>query len=309
MKSRLRNGWLLFVIVVALAGCKDNHAAKNADSTAISRSLSPPITGSGLQTGWDSSAGPVMVIASSRSPTDVAIVLPGLTDSVLATTSHFELRGLTNIPLDLFNSRGLVGNSTLQVASQSSDSAGCISWPSGKVMASAPVEWRIALEKGRAIGLPLDSMEGMTGADSAQFVASVVATAISLTSSADAVFSGIPFFVRKGYRLTIPSGSIIIAEAVRRINEEANPREEHLLLVAERSNGSSEYRPGFHARSAGSEESLETSEILSALRLTKTNRLAIVITFEHEEGGKIGLLERLAPNDWRVVWKSAYTGC
>ena len=176
-------------------------------------------------------------------------------------------------------------------------------------MTSVPTGWRVALAKGRAIGLLLDSIEGMTDVDSAQFVANVVSMALSLTGSGDAVFSGIPFFVRKGYRLMMPSVSIIIAEAVRRINEEANPREEHLLLLAERLRGDITYRVGFHARSAGSEESLETSEVLSALRLTKTNRLAIVITFDYEDGGKIGLLERLGPSNWRVVWKSAYTGC
>ena len=294
---------------MTLTGCNDTRASKNSDSVGTNAGLSPPMTGSALGTGWDSSAGPIIVLPVLRSPTDAAIVLPGLTDSTLAGTSHFELSRLVNIPLDLFNSKGLVGNSVIQVLSQPNDSTGCVSWPTGSVMTSAPIGWKIGLEKGRAVGLPLDSMEGMTGVDSAQFAADVVSLALSLSGGADAVFSGIPFYVRKGYRLTIPSASIIIAEAVRKINEEANPREEHLLFLAERSKGNVGFRVAFHVRSAGAEESLETSEVLSALRLTKTNRLAIVITFDYEDGGKIGLLERLALNDWRIVWKSAYTGC
>jgi len=297
------------VFIIVLTACSDKPVAKNSDFAAIDRRLSLSVAGSITQTGWDSAAGPVMVLAASGSSTDVMIVLPGLTDSILAVTSHFDLRELTDIPVDLFSSRGLVGSSALQVSSQRSDSAGCVSWPGGRVQAPVPVGWRIALEKGRAIGLPLDSMEEMTGVDSAQFATDVVSIALSLTGGADPMFNGIPFFVRKGYRLTMRSISVIIGEAVRRINEEANPREEHLLLLAERSTGNAGYLVAFHARSAGPEESLETSEILSALRLTKTNRLAIVITFDHEDGGKVGLLERLGPNDWRVVWKSAYSGC
>lgn len=308
MKFLCRRKWCS-VFVIVLAACSDNPAAKNRDSAAIDRRLSLSVAGSTTRTGWDSAAGPVMVLATSRFSTEVMIVLPELTDSMLAVTSHFELHGLANIPVDLFGSKGLVGSSTLQLSSQRSDSAGCVSWPGGQVLAPMPVGWRIALEKGRAIGLPLDSMEGMTGVDSARFATDVVNIALLLTGGADPVFSGIPFFVRKGYRLITPSVSVIIAEAVRRINEEANPREEHLLLLAERSTDNAEYLVAFHVRSAGAEESLETSEILSALRLTKTNRLAIVVTFDREDGGKVGLLERLGPSDWRVVWKSAYSGC
>ena len=79
--------------------------------------------------------------------------------------------------------------------------------------------------------------------------------------------------------------------------------------MAERSGNDTTYRVGFHTRSAGPEESLETSEILAALRLKQSGRTAMVITFDYEDGGKIGLLERLAAYSWQVVWKSAYTDC
>jgi hypothetical protein len=298
----------VFIAVIVIAGCRDTPATRNTDSTA-SRMVAPPVTGSAPGTGWDSAAGPVLIVAASRVPTDVVIVLPGLTDSMLAATLHFELRGLANISVDLFKFSGLVGSSILQVSSQSSDPAGCVKWPAGRLASSVPPGWKVALEKGKAIGLPLDSMEGMAGPDSARFVTDIQKAALSLTDGADPVFRGIPFFVRKGYRLTTSTSSVVIGDAVRKINEEANPREEHLFLLAERSGDDTVYRVGFHSRSAGAEESLETSEILAALRLTRSGRLAMVITFDYEDGGKIGLLERLAANNWQVVWKSAYTDC
>ncbi len=297
-----------FIGVIVLVGCRDVPATRNIDST-VSRTSVPPITGSARGTGWDSGAGPVLIVAASRVPTDVVIVLPGLTDSTLAATLHFELRGLVNIPLDLFGSSGLLGSSVLHVSSQPSDPTGCVKWPTGRLASSVPQGWKAALEKGKAIGLPLESMEGMTGPDSARFVADVRKAALSLTDGGDPAFRGIPFFVRKGYRLTTSASLVVIGDAVRKINEEANPREEHLFLLAERSGNDTVYRVGFHLRSAGVEESLETSEILTALRLAQSGRLAMVITFDYEDGGKIGLLERLAANNWQVVWKSAYTDC
>jgi hypothetical protein len=296
------------VALVLTAACHDAPSVKNADSTS-GRVSTPPVTGSAPGSGWDSTAGPVIIVAASKAPTDAVIVLPGLTDSTLVRTPSFELRGLGNIPVDLFNSSGLVGSSILQVASQSNDPTGCVRWPTGTLSGSVPSGWKIALEKGRATGIPLDSMEGLTGPDSARFVADVLKSAFLLADGSDPVFRGIPFFVRKGYRLKMAGSSVIIGDAVRRINEEANPREEHLFLVAERSGNDTTYRVGFHTRSAGSEESLETSEILSALRLKQSGRTAMVITFDYEDGGKIGLLERLAAYSWQVVWKSAYTDC
>lgn len=299
----------LCLVVLVAAACQDKPSATSVDSAASRVASRPTLTGSAGQTGWDSTAGLVMIIAMSRGSPNVAVVLPGLTDSALAATSHFELAALSSTPLELFGSRGLTGSSLLQVSSQGSSSTGCVSWPTGSLTRAQPAGWRVAFEKGRAIGLPLDSIEAMTSADSSRFVTSILEAMSSLNNEVNSAFRGIPYFVRKGYRLALPSSSVLIAEAVRRINEEANPREEHLLLLTERPKGSAAYRVAFYKRSAGAEESLETSEILAALRFTATNRPTIVISFDHEDGGKIGLLGRVSETAWRIVWKSAYTDC
>lgn len=250
-----------------------------------------------------------MVVAKSRASPHVAIILPGLTDSALAVTSHFELGAAENALLELFGLRGLAGNSKFQSISQPGSSSGCVGWPTGRLARIPATDWRVAFEEGRAIGLPLDSLEGMNSADSARFVASIVQAVSALSNGGNPAFRGIPYFVRKGYRLTLPPSTVLVAEAIRRIPEEANPREEHLLVLAERSRDDASYRVGFHKRSAGSEESLETSEILAAVRFTSSRRPAIVVTFDYEDGGKVGLLERVATGTWRIVWRSAYTDC
>lgn len=249
-----------------------------------------------------------MVIPASKAITDAALILPGLTDSSLASTARFELSALTDTPLDLFNLQGLLGSSILNVVSQSADPSGCPNWPKGRLATSAPGGWKVGFEKGRATGIRLRSMEGMQGQDSARLIGDVLNIATHLTDGGTA-FHGIPFFVRKAYRLETPALSVIVAEIVRRINEEANPREEHLLLLAERKTGDGDYQMAFHTRSAGPEESLETSDVLAGFTLIKSGRPAMAVTFDYEDGGKIGLLERISENEWKLVWKSAYSGC
>lgn len=299
----------LLLVVFGAVACRDERSTISVDSAAMQRSARPATLRPSAITGWDSAAGSMMVVAKSRASPDVAIILPGLTDSALAATSHFELAAVANASLELFGSRGLAGSSKLRAVSQPGSSGGCVSWPTGTLARMPATDWRVAFEEGRVVGLPLDSLEGMNSADSARFVGSILQAVSSLSNSGDPAFRGIPYFVRKGYRLALPPSSILVAEAIRRIPEEANPREEHLLLLAERSRDDAGYRVGFHKRSAGPEESLETSEILAAVRFTSSNQLGIVVTFDYEDGGKIGLLQRVAPGNWRITWKSAYADC
>jgi hypothetical protein len=295
--------------IFGITACKDERPAANVDSAAIHKAARPALTGSPGTTGWDSTAGPMMVVATSRGSPDVAIILPGLTDSTLAATSHFELAAVANTPVELFGLRGLAGSSMLQIVSRSANATGCVSWPVGRLTRMPATDWRVGFEEGRVTGLPLDSLEGMNSSDSAQFVSSIVRAVNSLSNEGSTAFAGIPYFVRKGYQLALPPSSILIAEVVRRINEEANPREEHLLLLAERSSNDAPYRVGFYKRSAGAEESLETSEILAAVRFVLSSRLAFAVMFDYEDGGKVGLLERVGVGTWRIVWRSAYTDC
>jgi hypothetical protein len=298
----------LVVGIFCIAACRDSQPRQGRDSVRAS-DRSPAVTGLITGSGWDSTAGPFMVIPASRDSTDAALILPGLTDSSLASTTHFELGALTNTSLDLFNLQGLIGSSVLNVVSQSVDPSGCPNWPRGRLVNSIPGGWRVGLEKGRATGIRLRSMEGMQGGDSARFIGEVLNIVNARFADDGAAFHGIPFFVRKAYRLETPALYVIVAEIVRRINEEANPREEHLLLLAERRTGEKDYHVAFHTRSAGAEESLETSDVLAGFTLVKSNRPAVAVTFDYEDGGKIGLLERISENEWKLVWKSAYSGC
>lgn len=286
------------------------HAEKprvNPDSASVANRRQT-VTGLTSGTGWDSAAGSFMVIPATDS-IDAAVVLPGLTDTLLNSTKHFELSGLENSALDLFSLQGFVGSSGLHVSSQPAEGVGCLAWPEGRLTSVVPGQWRVGLEAGRAKGIKVVALDATQGKDSATLIADVLNVASQLPQGGDAAFKGIPFSVRNAYHLAVPETSVMVAEVVRKINEEANPREEHVLVVAERQSTVGAYRLAFHMTSAGAEESLQTTDLLAAVKIIKTGRLAVVVSFDFEDGGKIGLLEKISEGAWQLIWKSAYTGC
>ncbi len=300
--------WYRAVLSIAVvAACGGEKPRVNPDSASVTNARQT-VTGLTSATGWDSAAGSFMIIPGSDS-IDAAIVLPGLTDSLLSSTKHFELSGLENTAIDLFSLRGFIGGSILHVSSQSSEAVGCLAWPEGRLAGVVPAEWRVGLEAGRASGIKATPINAMQGRDSATLVTDVLDAASHLPQGGDAVFKGIPFSVRGAYRLVVPESSVIVAEVVRKINEEANPREEHVLVIAERQSTIGDYQLAFHMISAGAEESLETTDLLAAIKVAKTGHLALLVSFDYEDGGKIGLLEKVSEATWQLVWKSAYTGC
>ena len=250
-----------------------------------------------------------MLLSVSESAANAAVVLPGLTDSALAGIPAFMLDSLSNMPSDLFSSVGLVGSSALLVSSQRLNTEGCLSWPTATLSPPPARQWRFGFRKGVATAVPLDSLEGMTPTDSSQVTVEIARIASVVAEGSDPAFRGLPFSVRRAYRFSLGSNSVVVADVVRKINEEANPREEHLLLVAERATpGDGKYVAAFESRVAGSEAVVRTNEILGAVRFVRGNP-AIIVTFEYEDGGKVALLERTGEKQWRLTWRSAYTGC
>jgi hypothetical protein len=150
----------------------------------------------------------------------------------------------------------------------------------------------------------------MTSVDSASLAASLARTAATLPIASDPTFTGLPFRVRSAYTFRLDSVEVVIADVVRSVNEEANPRIEHLFIIGERPAGTTgKYTPAYYSRMAGSEETTPTSEVLAAVRIESSRTPAIVVNIENDDGQQLGLIERTAPGQWRSVWRSAYTDC
>jgi hypothetical protein len=177
---------------------------------------------------------------------------------------------------------------------------------------TASAGWTVAFAADRARPLALDSLASLAGADSARLAAEVSRLASTVPNDTATAFQGIPYFVRQVRRFRMDPGiEVLIANVTRRINQEANPREEQLLLVAERPVDPSggRYALRYHERVSGAEEAIESTDVLAAVMLVSEDVPAIVLIRDYGDGSAYALLTRNAAGQWRLAWNSAYAGC
>ncbi|MGK2961368.1 MAG: hypothetical protein ACSLFK_04370 [Gemmatimonadaceae bacterium] len=275
-----------------------------ADSIQTADSLVRP------STGWDdSTAGPVMLLSVAENSAVALVVFPMLTDSTLAEASATSLDSLVDTPVELFSRRGLAGATSVIGQRQRPTAEGCLSWPQARLADAATEPWRVGFVRGVVAPLPLDSIEAMTGSDSAAVTREIARLSSAAAEGDDPVFRGLPFIVRRAYRFTHGATTALAAEVVRKISEEANPREERILLVAERPvTATGEYTTVFVSRTSGSEDAVRTNEIIGAFRFVKGDVPALVIAHDYFDGGRVALLQKDGTR-WRITWRSAYSDC
>jgi hypothetical protein len=250
------------------------------------------------------------MIRSARGGGDtVAVVLPDATDSTIESLQNI-VPPVAGFRFDLF-SRGGKSASSVGVSpiSQTDTTRECYSWPLARLQSSR-ADWQVGFVSGRVQPVQLDSIEGLPGADSVALAVSLAQTAASLPVASDPTFRGLPFRVRSAYRFRLDSIDVVVADVVRSVNEEANPRVEHLLIVGEKPHGAvGKFNVGYYSRTAGAEESAQATEVLTVVRIGDAKRPAIVVNIEYDDGGKLGLVERTGPGEWKATWRSAYTDC
>jgi hypothetical protein len=295
------------LLVLVLPGCGDRG---NAGDSA--RETLPPVfpLGPSSNTNWDIDAGPVMLVSIGNSTDSAAVILPEITDSTIASVQR-NTAPVSGLTFDLFGRGGKVGSSTTAVtALESADSTqACDAWPLVRVRAVG-AGWRVGFAKGHVQPIKLDSIEAMPSTDSAALAASLAQTAATLPLASDPTFRGLPFRVRSALTFRLDSVDVVIADVVRIVNEEANPRLEHLLIIGERSVGTmGKYTVGYYSRTAGAEETTQASEVLTAVRVGPSRRPAVIVNIEYDDGRKLGLIERTTLGQWRSIWRSAYTDC
>ena len=305
--------WVLLLSLVA--GCEREASIPAVDSSippvpASSDTATPAST----RTAWDATLGPVLIV-SGDGQNDASVIFPTFSDSTLTDTTTFDMSILSGMSVDLFSRGGRLGTGRLRAtASRAPD--GCVAWPEASIVITDSVgrsgAWTVGFVAGRAVALAVDSLESLSGADSARLTVEVARLASLVPADTATAFHGIPFFVRQVWRFRVGSGTdVLIANVTRRINQEANPREEHLLFLAERAGTQSggRYAPVYHERVSGQEEAIETTDILAALALGAEGTPALVLIRDYGDGSAYALLTRSATSGWRVGWSSAYAGC
>jgi hypothetical protein len=169
----------------------------------------------------------------------------------------------------------------------------------------------VGFAAGSATAIPLDSIEDDPPADSARLAADVTRLAAALPGDTAPAFRSLPFAVRTARRFTpAPGVDAVVAQLVRKVNQEARPYEQQIVVVGERAAGSKgKYSAVYFERVAGQEETIETSEVLAAVRLGPAGTPTLVLGRDYGDGTAFSLVERVGEGRWRLRWSSAYAGC
>lgn len=311
-------------LVVAIAGCERSRpAGESANASAAATRTAPSAPGPAQAVrlaGWnDTLAGPELFVAGTN-PAEAVVVLPRYTDSTLADAPANDSTVDHHARADLFTRHGVAGTATLATGVAGNFTGSCTAWPTAHLVTPGgpPPDWSVGFIAGHATSLPMDSMIGLAAVDSARRAAAIAHAASALPNDTAAAFRGLPFAVRDAHQFTLPSGdTVLAAEVVRRLNQEASPQEEHLLMVLERDTlpgpggAAPPYIVAYSERVSGPEDDVESSEMLAAILLGRGPRQhpAIVISRDYGDGSSYTLLERVAPRRWRARWNSAYVGC
>jgi hypothetical protein len=305
MAGRLVIPSRIFVSLLMVLACRDKagNGAEGGKSLPGVFSLGPT-----SNTSWNVKAGPVMLLSAGNSSDSVSIVLPEATDSTIELVQ--DVAPVSGLVFELFNRGGKVDSTRVLPQRSGTDTTReCSSWPVGRTQSAHP-DWRVGFVRGNVSPISLDSIASLPSADSAMLAASLAQTAATLPVASDPTFRKLPFRVQSAYMFRLDSVEVVIADIVRTLNEEANPRIEHLLLIGERSIGTKgKYAVGYFSRIAGPEETMQATEVLAAVRIGASKSPAIVVSVDSEEGVQLGLIERTGPGQWRPTWKSAYTTC
>jgi hypothetical protein len=316
MSARVVIGCIL--ALAPLSACERKPSAKPAETvSATSETIpaAPAIKPVAIASTWDTSAGPVMFVRGS-SPAEAYVIFPTITDSTPSADVHFDSALARNTTVELFQRAG--GGDAAHVGALAGgewNADQCIEWPAAKVQTTLSGEtesgWAVAFLKGRAKGLPLDTVEAMAHADSARLAADITRLVSTAPNDTARTFRGIPFSVRTAYRFTPVAGvEAVVADVVRTLNQEANPLEEHTLVVGERPAGSTApFKLAYREVTSGSDETLESSDVLAAVAIGSPPHIDLVLAREGYESNAYALLERQADGSWRLRWTSAHTGC
>ena len=316
-RSRLSKTAVGVLIVLGLACERSSPPPAGRKDTAVQK-MPPPestITPAPVVSLWDSTAGPALFVMGAT-PHEALVIEPPFIDASVLDSVSFDPTPVRSLALDLFGSGKKVGTARVAALAAGSPADSCRTWPTARLElapgdTTAPPQWNVAFEAGHALELAVDSIEGLTTVDSARLAADVARIASALPGDTAAAFRGLPFVVNKAWRARTPNGQTILsAIVVRNVNQEASPRQERILLIAQRDSGavSSRFTPQYWERVVGLEETLESADPIAIVLLGEDRYPTVVIARDAGRGISYGLIERKSGR-WERRWTSAYAGC
>jgi hypothetical protein len=311
MNFGLRVSGLVLALVIS-AACERTGPERSNDTAVLA--TPPPVTPSDstlvLASPWDSAAGAAFLVAGPATG-EAAVVLPLIDADADLDTAHFDIGVARGRIYDLFAGGRRVGSGRAGRAVTTDVPDDCSAWPHIALTTdSQAVGWTVALEQGRFTAVTPDSIAAMPRADSTRLVMELARIASAAPGDTVEALRGIPYVVRRGYRFTVPGAPpMIFAEISRSLPQEAYPAQEVMLLVVEQDSLTLRYRLAYMERASGTEETLESTELLLVGQVTGRNQPVILLARDSGDGVTYSLLEREGPRQWHVRWNSPYAGC
>lgn len=320
---RLRNmsGRLTRVAVfgmLLLAGVACEKAAPPPGNDTATVSPSPPSVAdsaaSEAEAPWDSSAGPVF-LAIGPNAAVAAVVFPRVAPDAEVDGAKLDASFLKGSGFELIGNGRIVGEAIVSAVIPAEAPEECTGWPlvqlAGVNGDTAERSWVVGFARGRVHPVAYDSIVALPAADSSRLAMEVARIASSVPGDTVSEMRGLPYQVRRAYRFAIAPGvDGVVAEVQRMLNQEANPKQEHLLIIAERDTASGgRYEIAYTERAAGGEETLESSELLAVARMAPARDVVVFLARYVGDGVVYAMLERTSARRWRLRWSSAYVGC
>lgn len=291
--------WLLALLAAA---CERSNRSKPADTAAHPGVAAPAAESTTTTNGpsaWDPSAGPVLLVPAD-SANRAFVIVPD------SATGASVLSGLPrSASVALFGRNGSVQSAELPSVS---DASGC----QAVELQSAPPPhaWSVGFLGGVVAPLRVDSIDASTSPDSASLAASAFHLASMLPNDTAGRFTGLPFVARGMWRFVLPNGSTVLAaNVIRQINQEATPLQERTFLIAERVPSDTSFTMAYHERVYGEEETIESGDFVAAVALGSNRNAAIIVSRDFGDATAYSLIERGDDGRWRLRWTSARRHC
>jgi hypothetical protein len=304
----IRRSMTLLAAGALFAGCKRDAPAVRVDTAAPTVATPTDSVSPAPRTnGWNAAAGPVLLV-TGPSPDEAIVFLAASVDSVPAIDTGAVDQGAVT----LLGRDGARATATLELPA-GNDNAACRVWPLRNVRTTGKVgAWTVGFVSENVAAVPLDSVEGLSSRDSMSLVAEASRLASAVTANTAPTFQGLRFTAHDIRRFeAAPGVQAITAQLSRRVNQEADPKEEQTLLVAERDSGvtTGPYQLAYAERAFGKEDEVSTSEVVAAVRFGSAGPPSLVVAHEGNDGLVYAFLERAGNRQWKVRWTSAVAKC
>lgn len=272
------------LVLAALSACARPDKPSAADSATPQEPEAQPAVRS-WQGSWTPELGELLVLPSDS---DALVVYPD--DPSPAT--------LASGPVTLLSAAGDTVARAVTVTLD--DTLQCGDAPLAHVPQGTPGGWSLGLRGATVVPVRVDSIESLPGADSAKTVAELARLASAITATSRSRFTGLPFSVVQARRFQLGASQVLAAHLVRRLPQEAEPLEEHLLVIAERARPQSPYATRFSQQSQGSEETAQYFDVVGVARAGDVTLL--MLARDASARTEYQILERSAAGEWRVRW-------